>query len=481
MFIKQSQQTLRSQVSAYFLICGVTAIIAILAISWPQLSTDVRLLGYFAVAIALFGLVATSTLLRRRISSNVAIEHQLLQIADSANSGLSDINRIPEHDALSTSWNRMLNRLDAARSLETLEKRVGEAISQSACQGPLSILNILPDGIGVSSEDGSLMIMNNALRALLGVGSDVEATDLDIASLLDWKSADNAPEIAAKLSHTCRPVSFGLTRDFANLQAVLSVARYPLQEAGHDAQRHLWVVRDVTQQKLAEQMRTEFVQTVTHELRTPLTNIKAFAETLELTDDLDIEEHKEFCNIINSEATRLSRFIDELLDVSRMESGAMSLKFSETDLERLVNDVLEKVRPQLNQKDIEFETRIPPKLPKLTIDKDKVSAALVNLLGNAAKYTPDGGTVRFSIEQDSDQLQFQVEDSGIGISQDELPKLFDRFFRSEDGRVRAITGSGLGLTFVNEVSRLHGGSIEVESVLDNGSTFTMTLPNQQGA
>jgi two-component system phosphate regulon sensor histidine kinase PhoR len=257
---------------------------------------------------------------------------------------------------------------------------------------------------------------------------------------------------------------------------VLKVTRCALFGREHESKQHVWLVRDVTQQRLADEMRTQFLQTATHELRTPLMNICAYAETLELTDNLDVEQQKQFCNVINSEALRLSRFVDEMLDINRMEAGALALARHETDIERLLQDVIEKVTPQMKQKRIEFETKIPPKLPKLSIDKDKMAAALVNLLGNAAKYTPDEGRVKLTVEAGQSEMEFHVEDTGFGISAEELPRVFERFFRSDDQRVRDVSGSGLGLAFTSEVVRLHGGRIDVHSELNRGTKFNLILP-----
>ena len=223
-------------------------------------------------------------------------------------------------------------------------------------------------------------------------------------------------------------------------------------------------------------MRNDFVLTVTHELRTPLSNIKAYAETLAVHEDIDVEQQRKFYNTIIAEVTRLSRFVDELLNVSQMEAGAMSLVQHETDLERLLADVIEHVQPNMKEKRISFEALIPAKLPKLHVDKDKIIASLVNLLGNAAKYTSDEGRVQLHVDVGKNQIQFHVEDSGIGIAEDELPKVFEKFFRSADERVRENPGSGLGLAFTHEVARLHGGTVMVHSELNKGSKFTMTLP-----
>jgi signal transduction histidine kinase len=137
---------------------------------------------------------------------------------------------------------------------------------------------------------------------------------------------------------------------------------------------------------------------------------------------------------------------------------------------------VDKVRPQLDQKAIEFELQLPAKLPELLLDKDKISAAIVNLLGNAAKYTPHGGKVLLHVEPGRNEIRIHVEDTGYGIAPEEVGKVFNKFFRSDDQRVRDITGTGLGLSFAQEVLRLHGGRIALQSELNKGSRFTITLP-----
>jgi signal transduction histidine kinase len=135
-----------------------------------------------------------------------------------------------------------------------------------------------------------------------------------------------------------------------------------------------------------------------------------------------------------------------------------------------------KVQPQMDQKNITFDAELPARLPELVLDKDKFTVALVNLLGNAAKYTPEGGRVRLHVEARDRALQIDVEDSGIGISVEELPKILEKFFRSSDPRVQEQAGSGLGLSLANEIVRLHGGKLTVQSELNKGSRFTVALP-----
>jgi signal transduction histidine kinase len=246
--------------------------------------------------------------------------------------------------------------------------------------------------------------------------------------------------------------------------------------SGAAAPRYVWSLRDVTQQKLAEQTRDRFIDTATHELRTPLTNIKAYAETLATAEMIDVELQKEFCNIINSEVTRLARFIDDLLSISSMEVGALSIDRQKVETERMFAEVLAKVEPHMQQKSIRFDVQLSAKLPELHLDKDKIIAVVVNIVGNAAKYTPDGGRVSLKVNAEDGHLRIAVEDTGVGIAAEEIPKVFEKFFRSDDPRVQAEVGSGLGLSLAREVVRMHGGEIVVESQLNQGSTFTILLP-----
>jgi two-component system phosphate regulon sensor histidine kinase PhoR len=274
-----------------------------------------------------------------------------------------------------------------------------------------------------------------------------------------------------------RSVVAEIKRSSNGAQHVFRVARHPLQATdGRSSEGHVWSVRDISQQQLAEQARDQFLDMVSHELRTPLANLKAYAETLILTEQLDVAKQKDFCNIINAEATRLARLVDDLLSISSMEVGSLSLSREETDMERLLQEVVNKVRPQMDQKGTVFNTTFPEKWPKLHLDKDKMAATLVNLLGNAVKYTPGDGRVILKVSVTENDFRIEMEDTGVGISAEELPKVFDKFFRSSDPRVQKESGSGLGLAFAQEVVRMHSGTLTVQSQPGTGSKFTVTLP-----
>ncbi len=245
----------------------------------------------------------------------------------------------------------------------------------------------------------------------------------------------------------------------------LQISRRPLLNDAGQVDGHVWKLRDMTQQHLADEAREQFVVAATHELRTPLASIRAYAETLATRENIDREHQKQFFNTIQSEASRLSRFIDDLLDVSRMQAGSLTLDCHETDIERLIHETLDKIRPAIDHKRQQLHIELPSKIPHLNIDKGKIS-----------------GRISFRVASAGQRIEFSVADTdtGIGIAAGELALVFERFFRSDDDRVHEVSGSGLGLTFTQEVARLHGGDVLVESELNNSSTFRLVLPLTTG-
>lgn len=424
------------------------------------------------VPLALVGLGAF--VLIRLINPLSEISTQLQQVATLSPAEQPAIRRVVTADPLSLGWNRLagyIERLQGPGGNQTLEQRLQEVTTVRREGQHADILQNLADGVAVTDLEGRITFVNRALSALL---NEEVSEGAEIQTLL---CAEQAPdELQAVLDPELaeRPAVCEIHRNGGLSGRIVRVSRQPVNSGRIHGQ--VWCLRDVTQQKLAEQMRDQFIDTATHELRTPLSNIKAYAETMVSYEEIDVEVQKEFCNIINSEVTRLARFVDDLLSISSMEMGSLVVDKQKVDTARIFAEVIEKVEPVMNQKEITFIAELPEKMRELHLDKDKFVAVVVNLLGNAAKYTPHHGRVTLRVKLDDHHLQVVVEDSGVGIEAAELPKLFDKFFRSADPRVRAETGTGLGLSLANEVVRMHGGEITVESVLDQGSTFTVTVP-----
>jgi signal transduction histidine kinase len=449
--------------------------------------------GYLAAGahfapLALFGpaccMVAGAVLVNRMVRPVADIEQQLYRVATSPSVESCALREVPGVGAAAMGWNRVIQRRTSGES-ETVQQRIRKSLEQGRHSRLDTVLNSMPDGVATTDANGRLTYTNLPMSVLLALpeavcGGDATSEGESAPIMRDqlakrWNLLETDPLLSEE--NRDRTVVTELTREENGQRRIARVARHPIYvgEAGsHES--HVWTIRDITQQKLAEEMRDQFVDTATHELRTPLANIKAYAETLALADVIDVEQQKQFLNTINSEATRLARFVDDLLSVSSMELGSLSLNKQTTDLRRMLNEVLAKVRPQVEEKRLSLEVALPEKMPEPELDKDKIATVLVNLLGNAVKYTPANGRVVFRVNITDKQIEISVEDTGVGIAADELDKVFEKFYRSNDPRVQEQTGTGLGLALSQEVVRLHGGKITVQSEINKGSTFSLTLP-----
>lgn len=432
-----------------------------------------------AVAAQVALLFIGAWVLQRSVRVAEAIEQQLQRMATAFPTEAAPLQPLAESDPAARGWNAVIEQLKTRRTLSTLETRFSELQVGSDDQKWNRIFHAMHDGIAACDRDENILLVNNAFLALLGLRSTGDAVGRNMFAVLR-EHLHGATVIPEHAMQNTAPFTVDLLKGKVNADGVVRVCRNTIIDESHEKSGQLWTLRDVTQQKIAQEMRDQFLSTATHELRTPLSSIKAYAETLALSEDISVRDQKDFCNIINSEATRLSRFVDELLNVNQMESGAVTLVRDEVELERMLNEVIDNLKPQLAAKELQFESCFPGKLPDVTVDKDKMVAALVNLLGNAIKYTSPQGTVRFLVEVDEATIHFHIEDTGIGISADELPRITEKFFRSSDARVQTIVGSGLGLAYSQEVARLHGGKIAIKSELNKGSRFTLSLPLPQG-
>ena len=237
---------------------------------------------------------------------------------------------------------------------------------------------------------------------------------------------------------------------------------------------YLW--RDVTQEHELERLKRDFVSQVSHELRTPLTSIKGFVDLLLEDPDSLNSEQLEFLRIVHENAQRLVALVNDLLDLARIESGKMTLERSAIALNPLIEDTLQSFTPSLAGKHQSLEVSLERNSPKVFADPERTRQILTNLVSNAHKYTLSKGTVRVSTHIEDQQVWIAVQDSGIGMTPQELAKLFSRFFRAKNLLTEDIGGTGLGLSITHALVELHGGIIEVESQPGEGSTFRFTLP-----
>ena len=226
-----------------------------------------------------------------------------------------------------------------------------------------------------------------------------------------------------------------------------------------------------------DEMKSELISVVSHELRTPLTSIKAYTETLlDNVQNPSFVLHEKFLGIINEECDRLTRIVNDVLDLSRMDSGRRRLKSELVELTHLVDEVIPTVEPQLLAKSLTVERDFAANLPTLEADPDLMKQVLVNLINNAAKFSHEGTAITIHAHPAGERMQIVVEDKGMGIPADKLSRVFERFYRVEEGGAEHVGGSGLGLAIVKSVVELHGGTIRVESEVNEGSRFIFELP-----
>ena len=230
---------------------------------------------------------------------------------------------------------------------------------------------------------------------------------------------------------------------------------------------------------LAE-MKSDFVADVSHELKTPLALIRLFAETLQSGRVSSEEKRLEYYSIISRESTRLTKLIDNILDFARIEAGRNEYKLEAVDIGNVVRDTYEAYRAELDHHGFDHRLSVAEALPPVDADRDAISAALVNLMGNAIKYAGDERYLAITVLRDTRRgcngVLITVEDRGIGIRPDDRARVFEGFFRSSDGRVRKTGGTGLGLTLVKHIIDAHSGTLEVESRLVKGTAFRIFLP-----
>lgn len=336
-----------------------------------------------------------------------------------------------------------------------------------------SALDALWSGVLVVGSSGRVRFANGTAGVLLGckredligsVFSERVEDDAVVDVVMNAASGKEKRKRSAEMRRSGEGEGEGLLR---------FTARALRKE---DAGSALVVVEDVTQQRMSDEARNQFVAQATHELRTPLTNMRLYIDMLIDDDGLTVETRSKSLNVVSQEARRLERIVGDMLSVAEIESGQLRLAEGEVRTGPIFEELKADFAAQAESKEILLRFDLDPKMPELRGDRDKLVMVLHNLVGNAVKYTPAGGEVDVSASVEDAGFVVRVRDNGIGIKPEEQEKIFEKFYRAKDKRISGVTGTGLGLALAREVVRMHGGEIAVESEVDKGSTFTVTLP-----
>jgi signal transduction histidine kinase len=350
---------------------------------------------------------------------------------------------------LGLAGNQIAGALEAALRLEEAERAAGEA---------RAVFYAIADGVLLTDPFGRVTAMNRALEALTG-WTETDARGRPYAEVLPI-ATDQVGGPADLVSRYGRRVP-------------VAVSSAPIFDARGRVVGGVDVIRDVSREREIDEVKSALISTVSHELRTPLTLIHGFAELLVLRD-MPVERQRSSAVEILDASRRLARLIDDLLSVSRMESGRLVLDPRPLDLASVVERILSPFRAMAAKHTL--RTKLPGSLPVVWGDPDKVEQILTNLVGNAIKYSPGGGEVLVTVDQDGDTVQVSVRDQGIGMSPRDMGQLFEKFYRVDREEVRRTGGTGLGLYITKRLVEMHGGRLWAESWPGVGSVFRFTLP-----
>jgi len=333
-----------------------------------------------------------------------------------------------------------------------------------------TILESMTEGVAALNPDGRVVWLNASAQRLFGI-SQQQAVGKRLTEFLRQPEIDGfIREVLAQR----RSAALEL-HAFSPREATLRFQAVPCEGGAQDAAAVL-VAQDVTEMRRLEAMRREFVANVSHELKAPLTSIKGLVETL-LNGALDDPANNQrFVQLINGDVNRLSHLIDDLLELSQIESKASPLRLDAVSVRRLMEEVAAQLRPAFSEHQVTFSNTIPETAPAVRGDVDRLRQVFVNLLDNAAKFNKPGGRITVAATPQGEYLDVTVEDTGVGIPTTDLPRVFERFYRVDKARSRELGGTGLGLAIVKHLVELHQGRVTVRSHPGQGTVFTVSLP-----
>ncbi len=440
-------------------------------------------------ACGMVGMLLAYRGMRRRLGPLGAIR-EALRAASAGENSSGALAVAADMGPEAQTWNRLLDlrdKADVQRVLDQTTQRRAGGDRDASGPGGAEALDSLWQGVLLLDERMSISYANGAAAVCLKARRE-DLIGRPFAEVVGGPEAASATE-SIRTGTVKHRVNFELSRmpdgkpaPVSSGGAGASVLRVGIKPARKgDPMTAIVVIEDGTQQRVADQSRNALVAQASHELRTPLTNIRLYAEALLDDGGENAAARQTAINVINQESRRLERIVADMLSVSEIEAGSFKLRQDDVNMGAVIEELKNDFTPQAADKEITLVFDMPPKMPTVHADRDKITMAIQNLVGNALKYTPAGGTVTVRISDvnsgtPGERLVVDVSDSGIGIKDEEHELIFDRFYRAKDRRISGITGTGLGLTLSRQIARAHGGDVTVTSQIDKGSTFTLTMP-----
>ena len=344
-----------------------------------------------------------------------------------------------------------------------------------------SILRCMIEGVLVLDPRGNVLVINDQAKAMFHVPAEREVHGASVLEISRHPNIRLILDEVLKFDFTSQTFSKEVELEDGNWFSVNAV---PLRNAQHMTLGSILVFHDVAEIKRLETIRSDFVANVSHELRTPLTAIQGYVETLIHSPPADSRERQQFLEIIERHTERLGRLTEDLLTLADLESGKIQIAPRPVDTANLVQQTLEVFWDRAAKKNIKLNHKIAKPCGTISGDPDRLQQLFINLVDNAIKYTPSGGTVTLSAaecqaEDGARQIEISVADSGVGIPEKDLPRLTERFYRVDKTRSRDLGGTGLGLAIVKHIVQAHRGELRIASELNKGTTFSVRLPRAE--
>lgn len=377
-------------------------------------------------------------------------------------------NEIPVQNSNNkTEIDKLSDVIDVMNS--DLKDNINEVIRQKRQME--TILLHMNDGIIAFNMEGKIIHINPAAKTFLEIDKKDNTfdkifnkidKDINMERLIyleNWTTSENTVKVGEKYLK----LFFAPFRDEINRPSGIIV-----------------LIQDVTEHVKLDNMRKEFIADVSHELKTPLTSIMGYSETL-MAMDYDKEMQEKFLNVISSEAVRMTKLVNDLLTLSKHDDANTKWERTEFDLGELVKKCQEYLQIEMDKKHQKVECFVTSNVPNVYADKDGIERVVLNILSNSIKYTPENGTIKIYVGFVYSDAYIKVIDTGVGIPEEDLERIFDRFYRVDKARSRELGGTGLGLSIAKEILDKNGGRIDIKSVVGKGTEVVITIPTKESA
>lgn len=356
------------------------------------------------------------------------------------------------------------------------------------------VFEVMEDGIIVADLEKKILLINKSAIKILEINQNPEDIINRRYSFKDllW---DKSGEIIQKIINIEELINKYIKEGVDGIEGEatfesdektkiikysFSILQFPIYHTGFlldssDSFNYLIVLRDITEQKNVEKEKDDFVATISHDIKTPLTTMKGYLSALlRYSDKITPEQRDSYLRVINSEIDRINRMLNNLMDLRRLEGNILKINPVKFDVVKVVNKVIDIFR--ISYVNFEFSIKSSESSVLVYADKDKIEQVLHNLLSNAVKYSPTGGKVSVNVEKKLDEVWIQVSDQGMGIPENELDKIFEKYYRTKSSHTKKVSGKGLGLYITKKIIELHGGKVWVKSEINKGTTFGFSIP-----